>query len=82
MKWIKKMAIKMAWPLLKKALINQIKNEDYQKIVVDKAEKKIPDGSFTKKAQKEFLNTVYDASQEAAIETIENIDLNKIMGSF
>jgi hypothetical protein len=78
--WIKKAAIKMVWPKVKEYVIKQINSEEYQELVVNKAEGRIPDTKgLSKKQQVKLLNTIYDIGQESAIELIESIDIEKAL---
>jgi hypothetical protein len=80
MNWFRRIIVKMAWPKVKDFLLDQIHSENYQALVVAKAEAKIPDTpGFGKDEQEKWLNIIYDASQEAAEDLINGIDIEKIV---
>jgi len=79
MNWLKKVLAKMAWPLIKKNLLNYVKSEEYQKNLVEKVNKKVDIPNVGEEAEANLLNQIYDAGQEVAVEFIENIDIDALV---
>jgi len=64
---------KMAMPLVKKFIIKQIKDEQFQVKLVEKLEEKVTFPKVSKAQQKKFINEVYDSTQEILVEFVQNL---------
>ena len=80
MNWFQRMAVKMLWPRIKKFLIERIKSEEIQKKYIELINKKLDIPNLSEEAETKLLNQIYDAGQEALIEIVENVDLDKTNG--
>ena len=65
--------VKIALPFVKGFIIDQIKNEAFQKQLVDKIAEKVDFPKVSKVEQKRFTNEVYDATQSLLVEFVTNL---------
>lgn len=79
MNWAKKILLKLAWPKIKNSILGYIKSEEYQKKYIDLINNKINIPNLDEAAEAKLLNQIYDATQVALTEIIENVDLDKII---
>lgn len=79
MNWAKKILLKLAWPKIKNSILGYIKSEEYQKKYIDLINNKINIPNLDESAEAKLLNQIYDATQVALTEIIENVDLDKII---
>jgi hypothetical protein len=59
--------------------LGYIKSEEYQKKYIDLINNKINIPNLDEAAEAKLLNQIYDATQVALTEIIENVDLDKII---
>lgn len=78
MKWLKKIVIKMAWPKVKKTVLEYVQSEEYQKKYTEAINKKLDIPNVSEESEAKLLNQVYDAGQEVIVEFIEGIDIEAL----
>lgn len=78
-KWIKKLVLKIAWPRIQEFLISYVKNDEYQKKLVDKINAKVDIPGIPEESEAKLMNQIYDAGQEATAEFIESIDIETVL---
>jgi hypothetical protein len=78
MNWVQRVLSKMVWPKIKQEILKYIKSEETQKKYVDLINKKLDIPNLSEEAETKLLNQVYDAGQEALVEVVEGINLDKI----
>lgn len=78
MDWIKKLTLKMVWPLIKKKVIEYIESEEWQKKLVERINDKLDIPRISETTEKKIINQMYDAAQELAVEFVDGIDVDNL----
>ncbi|MFW6130575.1 MAG: hypothetical protein ACOC56_05260 [Atribacterota bacterium] len=78
MDWIKKLTLKMVWPLIKKKVIEYIESEEWQKKLVERINDKLDIPRISEATEKKIINQMYDAAQELAVEFVDGIDVDNL----
>jgi len=86
MKWLKKLIIRIGWSAVQKEIIQFIKNDNFQKIIVEKLQPK-KDISILNDEQTEKLqllinrsaNEIYDLVQEVLVDHFSKITAEQIL---
>jgi hypothetical protein len=79
MKWLKKLTLKMVWPLLKKKAIDYVESNEWQEKLTKRLNDKLDIPRISEETEKKIINQMYDAGQELAVEFIESIDIDKVV---
>ncbi|MFW6247425.1 MAG: hypothetical protein ACOC22_04630 [bacterium] len=78
MNWLKEMIISMAWPSIKKFILEYVQSDEYQKELVAKINNKVDIPNVTEETEAMLFNQVYDAGQETIVEFVNNVDIKQI----
>ena len=78
MNFLKKMAIKLFWPKIKKDILAYVNCREIQAKYVNIINKKVNIPKLTEESEARLFNDIYDATRISIVEIIENIDINKI----
>ena len=79
MKFLKKLAIKMLYPRLKKIVLGYVESDEWQEQLTKKLNDKLDIPRISEATEKKIINQMYDACQELAVEAIESIDIDKLV---
>jgi len=79
MKWLKKLAVKMIYPRLKKMILGYIESDEWQKKLTEKLNAKLDIPRISEQTEAKIINQMYDAGQELATEFVESFDVDKIV---
>ena len=70
---MKKWLFTMLKPFIKKQMIKILGNEEYQKELIDKINKRVDIPKIDEYAEEKALNQIYDALQTLSIEIVDKI---------
>ena len=79
MKWLKKIALNMVLPKVKKFVLGYIESEEWQRKLTTRLNEKLDIPRIGEKTEAKIINQMYDAGQELAVELIESFDVDSLV---